>query len=42
MSKMNIPDEAVKIFKELKINGAEATWDWHGTPVVLHQYIEII
>ena len=42
MSKMNIPDEAVKIFKELKINGAEATWDCHGTPVVLHKYIEII
>jgi len=42
MSKMNIPDEAVKIFKELKINGSEATWDCHGTPVVLHKYIEII
>jgi hypothetical protein len=39
---MNIPDEAVKIFKELNINGAEATWDCHGTPVVLHKYIEII
>jgi hypothetical protein len=42
MSKINIPDEAVKIFKELKINGNEATWDCHGTPVVLHKYIEII
>ena len=42
MSKMNIPDEAVKIFKDLKINGSEATWDCHGTPVVLHKYIEII
>ena len=42
MSKMNIPDEAVKIFKELNINGSEATWDCHGTPVVLHKYIEII
>jgi len=42
MSKMNIPDEAVKIFKELNINGNEATWDCHGTPVVLHKYIEII
>ena len=42
MSKMNIPDEAVKIFKELKINSNEATWDCHGTPVVLHKYIEII
>jgi len=42
MSKMNIPDEAVKIFKELKINGSEATWDCHGTPIVLHKYIEII
>ena len=42
MSRMNIPDEAVKIFKELNINGNEATWDCHGTPVVLHKYIEII
>jgi len=42
MSKMSIPDEAVKIFKELKINSSEATWDCHGTPVVLHKYIEII
>ena len=42
MSKMNIPDEAVKIFKDLKINSSEATWDCHGTPVVLHKYIEII
>jgi hypothetical protein len=42
MGKMNIPDEAVKIFKELGINSAEATWDCHGTPVVLHRYIEII
>jgi len=42
MSKMNIPDEAIKIFKELNINGNEATWDCHGTPVVLHKYIEII
>lgn len=42
MSKMNIPDEAVKIFKELNINSSEATWDCHGTPVVLHKYIEII
>ena len=42
MSKMNIPDEAVKIFKELNIKGEEATWDCHGTPVVLHKYIEII
>tara|TARA_R100001460_G_scaffold17306_1_gene37372 strand:- start:941 stop:1549 length:609 start_codon:yes stop_codon:yes gene_type:complete len=42
MSKMNIPDEAAKIFKDLKINSSEATWDCHGTPVVLHKYIEII
>lgn len=42
MSKINIPDEAVKIFKELGIKGNEATWDCHGTPVVLHKYIEII
>ena len=42
MSRMNIPDEAVKIFKELNINGNEDTWDCHGTPVVLHKYIEII
>ena len=42
MGKMNIPLEAVKIFKQLGINSAEATWDCHGTPVVLHRYIEII
>lgn len=42
MSKINIPEEAVKIFKELGIKGNEATWDCHGTPVVLHKYIEII
>tara|TARA_R110001632_G_scaffold111603_2_gene222442 strand:- start:2322 stop:2969 length:648 start_codon:yes stop_codon:yes gene_type:complete len=42
MGKMNIPPEAVNIFKELGINSAEATWDCHGTPVVLHRYIEII
>ena len=38
----NIPEEAKKIFKDLKISPQEATWDCHGTPVVLHKYVEII
>ena len=42
MSKLNIPDEAIKVFKELGVTSKDAVWDCHGTPVVLHKYIEII
>jgi hypothetical protein len=42
MSKLNIPDEAIKVFKELGITSKDAVWDCHGTPVVLHKYIEVI
>lgn len=42
MSKLNVPDEAIRIFKELGITSKDAVWDCHGTPVVLHKYIEVI